>query len=82
MSDHIKVLGRWLVSKPLLACFLYAGITILTAFQAASSGMTREAWDEMWWMPRAGWWCGIVIPGLAVIKAFFSNSSKKEELKA
>lgn len=79
MSENIKVFGRWLVSKPLLACFLYATVTILSAFQSAAGALSKEAWETMWWMHRAAWWVGVVVPGLVVVKSFFSNSSKKEE---
>lgn len=79
MSDTV-MFGRTF-SGSLKACLLYTIATVGVDLVKAMSMMQKQTWDEMWWMPRTGFWLGFVVSGAITIKAFYSNSSPNPQQK-
>lgn len=78
MSEQIKVFGKWVLESRTVAGTLYCINAIAMVAGAAFLAMKPEEWNAMSAMNRVGWSLLLVGNVTNTLKAYLSNSSKKD----
>jgi hypothetical protein len=77
MSDTV-IFKRFLITGAFKSVMMYGGISACLGVGMAFMDMSKDKWDALWWMQKAGWAILLIGNTLNTIKAATSNSTRKE----